>query len=48
MSEKKGYEAPVVVDYGEIEEVTKGLLAVSTADSPLGAREVDPGPISGS
>ena len=43
MSEKlETYEAPVVVDYGEIEDVTKGLLALSAEDSPLGARPLDP------
>jgi hypothetical protein len=43
-TERKDYEAPALVDYGTVDEVTKGTLAVNTADFPLGRQLVTPVP----
>lgn len=34
---RDAYEAPEVVEYGDIDQVTKGALDIATDDVPLGA-----------
>jgi hypothetical protein len=46
--ERKEYEAPALVDYGTVDEVTKGTLAINTGDFPLGPKVVQPIPNPGS
>lgn len=36
------YEAPAVTDFGSIEEITRGQLAVNLDDFPVGARLIAP------
>jgi hypothetical protein len=40
--ERKEYEAPALIDFGTVDEVTQGTLKVNTADFPIGAKIVDP------
>lgn len=39
--EKQAYEAPTLVDYGEIDDVTKGPLAINLDDGVLGAKVIE-------
>ena len=39
---RQSYEAPKVTDYGDIDDVTKGPLAISLDDGVLGAKVIDP------
>jgi hypothetical protein len=43
-TERKHYEAPSVVDYGTVDEVTQGTIAINTGDFPLGPKVVQPIP----
>ena len=36
-SERQTYETPALIDYGTVDEVTKGTLAVNKGDFPIGA-----------
>ena len=40
--ERMPYEPPVVTDYGTIEELTQGQLAVNLDDFPVGAKLIYP------
>jgi hypothetical protein len=44
---RKAYEAPTVTDFGDIDDVTKGPLAISLDDGILGEAVVPPPPGSG-
>ncbi|HEX9713091.1 MAG TPA: lasso RiPP family leader peptide-containing protein [Actinomycetota bacterium] len=39
---RQAYEAPTVTDFGDIDDVTKGPLAISLDDGVLGAKVIDP------
>jgi hypothetical protein len=39
---KKPYEAPVIVDFGALEDITQGALAVNLDDFPVGAKVICP------
>jgi len=41
---KQPYESPVVTDYGSIEDITKGQIAVNLDDFPIGAKVISPIP----
>ena len=43
-SKRETYETPAVRDYGEVDELTRGVLAVNTQDTPLGAQVIEPVP----
>jgi hypothetical protein len=39
---KKDYEAPIITDFGALEEITQGTLAVNLDDFPIGAKIICP------
>lgn len=48
MKTRKPYESPLLTDFGTIEDITKGSVAINLDDFPIGARIINPrtsGPI---
>ena len=41
-TERREYEVPALIDYGTVEEVTKGALPFGNTDLPIGSKTITP------